>query len=36
MNIHCYSSIEMVKKNIMKHSDLDKISFIKGPVEKLY
>ena len=34
MNIHCYSSIEMVKKNIMKHSDLDKISFVKGPVEK--
>ena len=34
MNIHCYSSIDMVKKNILKHSNLNNIKFIKGPVEE--
>jgi O-methyltransferase len=33
-NIHCYSDIDTVKKNILQYSNLDNIKFIKGPVEK--
>ncbi len=33
-NIHCFSEIEQVKKNILKYSNLNDIHFIKGPVEK--
>lgn len=34
INIHCYSSIEMVNKNILKYKNLENINLIKGPVEK--
>jgi len=33
-NVHCLSKIDTVKKNILKHSNLKKINFIVGPVEK--
>lgn len=32
-NIHCFTTIEEVKKNISKHTSLKNINFIKGPVE---
>jgi hypothetical protein len=34
INIHCYSTIDSVKKNILKHSKLENINFIIGAVEK--
>ena len=34
INIHAFSKIDSVKKNISKYSNLDNIQFIKGPVEK--
>lgn len=33
-NIHAFSSINTVKTNISKYTNLDRIKFIKGPVEK--
>ena len=33
-NIHCYSELETVKKNISKYTNLNNIRFVKGPVEK--
>ena len=33
-NIHCYSELETVKKNISKYTNLNNIKFVKGPVEK--
>ena len=33
-NIHCFSSLDLVKKNIFKHSNLSNIRFIEGEVEK--
>ena len=33
-NIHCYSSLESVSKNILKYNNLDNVHFIKGSVEK--
>jgi len=33
-NIHCFSSISSVQKNILKYSNLKNIKFIIGPVEK--
>ena len=33
-NIHCFSKIDTVKKNILKYSKLKNINFIIGPVEK--
>lgn len=33
-NIHAFSSIESVKTNISKYTNLDRIKFIKGPVEE--
>ena len=33
-NIHCFSTIDSVKKNILKYSNLKNINFIAGPVEK--
>jgi len=33
-NIHCYSTIDSVKKNILQHSKLENINFIIGAVEK--
>ena len=34
INIHCYSSIESVSKNILKYKNLENVHLIKGPVEK--
>ena len=34
MNIHCFSSIEMVKTNILRHTSINNIKFVKGPVEQ--
>jgi O-methyltransferase len=34
VNVHCLSKIDTVKKNILKHSNLKKVNFIVGPVEK--
>ena len=34
INIHAYSKLNSVKKNILKHTNLKNINFIKGPVEK--
>ena len=34
VNIHCFSTINSVKKNILKYSNLKNINFIAGPVEK--
>ena len=33
-NMHCFSTIDTVKKNILKYSKLENINFIIGPVEK--
>ena len=33
-NVHCFSTINSVKKNISKHTNLKNINFIIGPVEK--
>jgi hypothetical protein len=33
-NSHCFSTIDNVKKNILEHTNLKKINFIIGPVEK--
>ncbi len=33
-NIHCFATIENVKKNISKYTNLNNINFISGPVEK--
>ena len=34
VNIHCFATINSVKKNILKYSNLKNINFIAGPVEK--
>ena len=34
MNVHCFSSIEMVKTNILQHTSINNIKFVKGPVEQ--
>ena len=33
-NIHAFAKIETVKKNVSKYTNLNKIKFIKGPVEE--
>ena len=33
-DIHCFSSLDLVKKNILEYSNLSNIKFIKGEVEK--
>lgn len=33
-NIHCFSAIDSVRKNILEYTDLKNINFIVGPVEK--
>ena len=33
-NVHCMASLNIVKKNILKYSDLNNIKFIEGKVEK--
>jgi O-methyltransferase len=33
-NVHCFSTIDSVKKNILEHTNLKNINFIIGPVEK--
>jgi hypothetical protein len=33
-NIHCFASLETVKKNILQYTNLKNINFIVGPVEK--
>lgn len=33
-NVHCYSSIDTVLKNILKYKNMENIQLIKGPVEK--
>jgi len=33
-NIHCFATIDRVKKNILEYANLENINFIVGPVEK--
>lgn len=33
-NVHCFSSLDLVKKSILKYSNLNNIKFIEGAVEK--
>ncbi len=36
INIHCFSSMETVKNNILRHSNISNIKFVKGPVEQTF